>query len=120
MTTNTFQNNGLQFVMRHVDNLPAARAFYIDILGLTPIDDQPEFVQFAPVHGQGASFALGLTGENREGVETWWFVDNADAAHAELLTKGVKILKDPYDAPFGRVFCAADPAGGPVFFLQLR
>ncbi len=120
MTTNTFQNNGLQFVMRHVDDLSATRAFYIDILGLTPIDDQPEFVQFAPVNGQGASFALGLKSENREAVELWWFVDNADAAHAELLAKGVKILQDPFDAPFGRVFSAADPAHGAVFFLQLR
>jgi len=53
-------------------------------------------------------------------VELWWYVDDADATHQELVGKGVTIVDPPHDMPFGRVFSIKEPAGGMLYMLQLR
>ncbi len=110
---------GLNFVMTHVDGVAAARAFYTEKLGFAVENEAPGFVQFkAP---SGASYALGLpTGApGEEAVELWWFVDDADATHADLAAKGVETVTPPHDEPFGRAFAIKDPSGNTLNMLQL-
>lgn len=108
----------LNFVLIHVDDVAKARAFYMETLGLTVADELPGFVQFAPPDdGQGAAFAI--LERPTEGPELWWDVENADAAYAELVQQGVKIVSEPEDKPFGRAFSIKDPAGNTLHLLQV-
>ncbi len=112
----------LQFVMVHVPDVQKARTFYTEKMGFVVEDEQPDFVQFkAP---QGATFAIAKgavtpTVEG-EGIELWWFVDDADATYAELAAKDVQVGRQPIDEPFGRTFSLKDPAGNTLYMLQLR
>ncbi len=119
-------NSGLQFVVRHVTDVDAARAFYTEKMGFEVEAEQPGFVQFkAP---DGAPFAVSLASADpvaaelpsgqSEPLELWWYVDDADAAYAELQAKDVEIVFPPKDMPFGRAFAVKDPAGAYSFILQ--
>ena len=112
---------GLNFVMIHVKDLPAARAFYTETLGLTVATEAPGFLQFAQPGGQGASFAIGVS-ENvapiNDGTELWWYTADADAEHAELVKKGVTVAEEPNTMPFGRAFAIKDTADNTIHFLQ--
>ncbi len=102
-------NSGLQFVVRHVQDIDAARAFYIEKMGLAVEVEQPGFVQFkAP---DGAPFAISLAsadpvaaalpGGQSESLELWWYVDDADAVCAELQSRGVEIVFPPKECHSG-------------------
>jgi len=108
---------GLQFVMTHVPDVARARDFYVEKLGFTVEAENPDFVQFRPTEA-GAAFALGQEGHG-DPVELWWYVDDADATHADLAAKGVEIVDPPHDMPFGRVFAIKEPAGATLYMLQL-
>jgi len=108
---------GLQFVMTHVPDVAAARDFYKDTLGFEVETEMPGFVQFKPSTHGGAAFALGQEDQG-DPVELWWYVDDADATHAELVGKGVEIVESPHDMPFGRVFSIKGPDGGTLYMLQ--
>jgi len=116
------QTNGLQFVLAHVADLAAARAFYTEKLGLTVAAEQPGFVQFAQPGGKGAWFALSESANARtfSDPEFWWYVDDADVACADLNGRGVEIAEQPHDMPFGRVFTIHDPAGNILYMLEPR
>jgi predicted enzyme related to lactoylglutathione lyase len=116
------QTNGLQFVLAHVADLATARAFYTEKLGLTIAAEQPGFVQFAQPGGKGAWFALSEDANARtfSDPEFWWYVDDADSACADLNERGVEIVEQPHDMPFGRVFSIHDPAGNSIYVLELR
>ena len=113
---------GLQFVLVHVPDVQQAHAFYTEKLGFVVETESPDFVQYkAP---QGATLAL-AKGEPKptaegEGIELWWFVDDADATYAELVAKEVQIGREPINEPFGRTFSIKDPAGNTLYMLQLR
>ena len=116
------QTNGLQFVLAHVADLAMARAFYTEKLGLTIAAEQPGFVQFAQPGGKGAWFALSEDANARpfSDPEFWWYVADADSACADLNERGVEIVEQPHDMPFGRVFTIHDPAGNTIYMLELR
>ena len=106
-----------------VEDLREAKAFYARVFDLSPVyeDDEgvafrfentivnllvasaaPELIEPAPVaaHDAGSRFQL-----------TIW-VDDADAACAELRERGVELLNGPLDRPWGvRTAAFADPAG---------
>lgn len=110
---------GLNFIMLHVPDIAAATAFYTEKLGLALEGQAPDFVQFLPPNGNGAIFALSK-GEAAPstGTELWWYVDNADATLAELKAKGVEVVDEAKDEPFGRTFSIKDPAGYTLSMLQ--
>ena len=112
---------GLNFVIVHVPDVAAARDFYTEKLGFTVEAEQPGFVQFKRPGDEGATYALGLTPSgSAEGPELWWYVADADAAHADLVARGVEIASPPVDQPFGRTFAIKDPSGNILNMLQLR
>jgi glyoxylase I family protein len=103
----------------NVDDVPAALAFYVDVLGLEPRDDRPDFgfdgawldaggqqvhlIAAPPPPGLGQHFAV--------------LVDDLDTVVAELRDRGVEV-SDP--SPVGRSLQAfvSDPAGNLVELHQ--
>jgi predicted enzyme related to lactoylglutathione lyase len=108
----------LNFVMLHVKEIAAARAFYAETFGLEVVDENPYFVQFG-VAG-GAMFALEQDehAAPTQTLELWWQVPDVDAAHATLASRGVEIVSAPKDEPFGRALSVKDPEGNTVNLYQ--
>ena len=108
---------GPDFINLQVRNLSASRAFYTEMLGLTvdPQFDTPEVIVFET---NSIPFALSAARVNLDeapqpgwGVALWLDCDNVNELHARLEGKGVTIITEPYDGPFGRTFVFADPDG---------
>ncbi len=112
---------GLNFVMLHVPDVEKTRDFYTRKLGLVVESELPDFVQFKLPNGSGATFALskGEDAATLQGVELWWFVDDADATCSELVARDIEIVSKPHDEPFGRAFAIKDPADHTIHMLQL-
>ena len=113
----------LEVITLFVEDVPAAKDFYQNVLGLEVIyedadsavvklqnllvnlltvDNAPTLVAPSPVGAAGAGARLLLT----------IAVENADATCEELEKHGVRILNGPIDRPWGRRTAAfADPAG---------
>jgi catechol 2,3-dioxygenase-like lactoylglutathione lyase family enzyme len=101
------------FVLEYVDDIKAARDFYVDVLGLEVEREHPTFVQFE-------SFAI-ASDESLSGtrdLELYWVVDNADAALADAVRDRAKIAEGMREMPFGKVFALKSPSGAPRFVLE--
>ena len=101
------------FALEYVDDVEAAKRFYVEVLGLEVERYHPTFVQFK-------SFALASDeslGGSRE-PELYWLVDDADAAFADLSQKAEVTLPLKQMA-FGKVFAIKDPAGRPRYLVEL-
>jgi len=113
--TEAMRPAGLHHVSINVDDVPAARDFYIRVLGLTERADRPAFsfdgawldagnqqvhlIEADVPPSMGQHFALVVT--------------NLDAAVAELRGLGVDVT-DPVPVGSGRQAFVADPAGNRV------
>lgn len=113
---------GLRFVMINVPDIAAVRDFYTETLGFTVADEQPGFILLRTPSGGGADYAIGESADAKPaGVPAlWWLVDDADATYAALKSKGVSVVSEPADQPFGRAFAISDPAGNTLRFWQER
>jgi predicted enzyme related to lactoylglutathione lyase len=107
---------GPNFVIMHTRDMAGTQQFYTDTLGYTVEVGSPDFVQFKAT--DGTTLALS-TEEGGEPVELWWFVEDADATHESMRSKGIDIVSAPRDEPFGRAFAIKDPAGNTLNLLQL-
>lgn len=105
---------GPDFISLQVRDLAASRKFYTEALGFTvdPRFDTPDFVLFDT---HSIPLGLGATKENLpnpgSGISLWIDCDRVDELHADLATRGMTILKPPFDGLFGRTFVFADPDG---------
>ncbi len=101
------------FVLEYVADIETAKSFYVDVLGLKVERYHPVFVQFG-------NFAI-ASDESLSGTrdpEVYWLVEDAQAAHDELSQKAEVII--PFkQMPFGKVFGIKDPAGRPLFLIEL-
>ncbi len=111
---------GLNFVMIHVADVPAAKNFFTEKLDLEVETQQPDFVQFKLPGGNGAALAIGKgdTAPNI-GTELWWYVENAEQALATLQQRGATVNKPIVHMPFGQVFSIEGPGGYVLYLLQL-
>jgi catechol 2,3-dioxygenase-like lactoylglutathione lyase family enzyme len=103
----------------NVDDVEAALRFYVDVLGLAPREDRPDFgfggawldaggqqlhlIEGAPPAAVGQHFAL--------------LVADLDAAVAELRGRGVDV-SDPSPVGTGRQSFLRDPAGNQIELHQ--
>lgn len=112
----------LEVITLFVEDVEAARAFYVDVLGtevifgddasavvkfsnlmvnLLQVDHAPTLVEPAEVGGARGARALYTIK-----------VEDADAAYEELSRRGASFLNGPVNRPWGRRTAAfADPAG---------
>jgi predicted enzyme related to lactoylglutathione lyase len=107
----------LELVQVPVSDVDRAKAFYVDQIGFNAdhdhqVSDDVRFVQLTPP-GSACSIAIG-TGLSQmapgsvEGLQI--VIDDADAAHAELQSRGVE-ASDVQDLPWGRFVFFSDPDG---------
>src|SRR5947208_2822481 len=112
---------GLNFILAHVQSIEQVLPFYTEKLGLEIEAQGPGFVQFKLPKGEGASYALSQEDnvEPKASTELWWYVDDAEATLAELQARGVAIINELKDEPFGRTLAIQDSAGNKLYILQL-
>jgi len=108
---------GPDFISLQVRDLDTAAAFYEDRVGLRRAPASPPgAVVFA---SEPIPFAVREplpdtdldSGQPGLGIALWLKVDDAQALHDQLAGRGVTILTDPFDGPFGRTFALRDPDG---------
>jgi catechol 2,3-dioxygenase-like lactoylglutathione lyase family enzyme len=102
------------FAIEYVADIPAARRFYSQVLGLQPRREHPTFVEFD-------HFAIAsdeALGGDRGGTELYWLVEDAEAAFAEL-SRQAEVSLPLKQLPFGKVFAVKDPAGRPRYLIEL-
>jgi catechol 2,3-dioxygenase-like lactoylglutathione lyase family enzyme len=114
---------GMGAITLFVEDLPRSKSFYRDVFGLRVIYEDEESAAFdfentiINVLSVAAARALaepaavaGPEGGTRFMLTIW--VDDADAACAELEARGVRLLNGPIDREWGkRTASFADPAG---------
>lgn len=111
---------GISAITLFTDDLPATRAFYLEVFGL-PVhyeDDVSAVFDFGNtlINLLQTSEALGLIAPKTPGpgpaVQFTIPVDDVDATVAEVTKRGVRLINGPMDRPWGiRTACFADPAG---------
>jgi predicted enzyme related to lactoylglutathione lyase len=107
----------LELVQVPVSDVDRAKAFYVDQVGFNPdhdhqVNNDLRFVQLTP-RGSACSIAIGsglgaMAPGSVEGLQM--VVDDADAAHAELKSRGVEV-SEVQDLPWGRFVFFSDPDG---------
>ncbi len=109
-------------LLRPVD-LDRSLAFYGDQLGLAV------YREFGAASGRGVVFFLGggfleVSGRSATAagpnMALWLQVGDVDAAHRELVGRGVEVLRPPADEPWGlRELWVADPDGVRIAVVQV-
>ena len=103
---------GLTYAIVTTDDVPRARRFFTEQLGLGTEDDMgDEFSQFTT--REGTLWALIKRPEHAAalGAELYLSVENVDQAYATWKARGVEMVTEPSDAPFGRTFAFKDADG---------
>ena len=110
----------LGFVILYVNDIDRMKAFYTNVLGLPVVEEfsGPTFVALQPTGG--AFLALQDKAAKRvphgqeklnASVEVSFEADDVDEIWTDWKEKGVEMVTDPMDMPFGRYFMAKDPEG---------
>lgn len=108
------------YVIVGVDDLDRAIGFYSDTLGFALQHAAPDS-QYAAFDAGGMNFSIvGAHGDSFTGRHTGigFHVADVDAAHAELVAKGVVFTMEPSKQPWGGYMAMfADPDGN-TFYLD--
>jgi predicted enzyme related to lactoylglutathione lyase len=115
----------LELIQVPVSDIDRAKAFYVERVGFIDehdhqVDENVRFVQLTPP-GSACSIAL-TSGAHQmqpgsiEGLQA--VVEDADAARAELLARGVEV-SDVQQFPWGRFVFFSDPDGNGWALQQL-
>jgi predicted enzyme related to lactoylglutathione lyase/quinol monooxygenase YgiN len=107
---------GPNFIALQVRDLEASKAFYIERMGPTPIQQSPpEAVVFktepVPFGLRKPRVDLDATSLLGWGMSLWIAATDADVLHAQLSKAAVPIVLPPANGPFGRFFTFRDPDG---------
>ena len=103
---------GLTYAIVTTDDVPRARKFFTEKLGLGTEDDMADaFSQFTT--RDGTLWAVMQRPEHATplGAELYLQVDNVDEAHQVWRTRGVEMVTEPHNEPFGRTFAFKDADG---------
>jgi catechol 2,3-dioxygenase-like lactoylglutathione lyase family enzyme len=121
--------DGFESLILYVSDLAAARAFYIDALGL-PILFEDAII--AVVGGASGRVVLHRNDQGHDergifpaGLEAGaaalrFAVSDPDACEAEAIARGLTILWPAQEASWGRFVVLADPDGRPVVLAKMR
>ena len=97
-----------------VSDIPAATAFYRDRIGLA-VDEAESipgrYTQFRLDGGAMLGLLSGAEATAGQSFEPGMQVDDVDATYAEWRERGVDLLEEPHDLPFGRTFRFRTPDG---------
>ncbi|MET8079496.1 VOC family protein [Streptomyces sp. NPDC005303] len=100
-----------------------SRVFYGDQMGLAVYREFGTGPERGTVYFLGGGF-LELSGRSEApsaaDVRLWLQVPDVTAAHEELLSKGVEIVRPPVKEPWGLVeMWVADPDGTPIVLVEV-
>lgn len=103
---------GLTYAIVTTDDVPRARRFFAEKLGLSTEDDQGDvFSQFTTREGTLWAVMQRPPHAGPGGVELYLSVEDVDAAYQTWKARGVEMVTEPWDAPFGRTFAFKDADG---------
>ena len=103
---------GLTYAIVTTDDVPRARRFFTEQLGLSTEDDMgDEFSQFTTRDGTLWAVMQAPPRTPEHGVALYLSVDDVDAAYGTWKSRGVEMVTEPWDAPFGRTFAFKDADG---------
>jgi catechol 2,3-dioxygenase-like lactoylglutathione lyase family enzyme len=105
-------------VMIYVDNLEAARRYYVDVFGLRPLwqDGGAIGLGFAETD---AEIVLHRDAGIPSKVEVHYLVDDVIQAVSFLREKGCAILVEPFDIPIGKCAVIQDPFATRLCILDM-
>ena len=101
------------FVLEYVTDIEAAKRFYVEIVGLQVERVSPVFVQF-----KNFAIASDASMSGTRDPEVYWLVENAQAAFDDFSRKA-EVIMSLKQMPFGQVFAIKDPAGLPLYVIEL-
>jgi len=106
---------GLRTVIHPVTDLPAAKAWWTQLLGFPPYFDEPFYVGF-----EVAGYELGLLPDGPpDGALTYWGVDDVEIAVAAALAIGAEVHAPAADVGDGIVTATVrSPDGSIVGFIR--
>ena len=103
---------GLVYAIVTTDDVPRARRFFTEQLGLSTEGDQGDtFSQFTTREGTQWAVMQRPPHAAPLGAELYLQVDDADAAYREWQARGVDMVTEPHTEPFGRTFAFKDADG---------
>jgi len=103
---------GLTYAILTSHDLPRARRFFTEQLGLGTEEDQGDtFSQFTTREGTLWAIMQAPPDAPEDGIKIFLQVTNVDEAHQMWKERGVEMVTEPHDEPFGRTFAFRDPDG---------
>jgi predicted enzyme related to lactoylglutathione lyase len=103
---------GLDYVALTTPDVPRARAFFRDKLGLqTEEDKADQFSQFTTRQGTMWAVMQPEPAGAPAGIALFLQVEDVDAAYRTWRERGVETVSTPHDEAFGRTFAFRDPDG---------
>ena len=108
------------FISIAVTDVKNSAAFYEEYLGgvRDSFDFGPDSAVFVgwPTYALSSARRPGAPGPSPDttSIQVWWRASDAQALHDRAAAAGVRILREPFDGPFGRTFTMADPDGYPI------
>jgi predicted enzyme related to lactoylglutathione lyase len=103
---------GLTYAIVTTEDMPRARRFFTEKLGLGTEDDMgDEFSQFTTRDGTLWAIMRRPNDAPPLATKLYLLVEDVDAAHKLWQERGVEMVSDPHDEPFGRTFAFKDPDG---------
>jgi catechol 2,3-dioxygenase-like lactoylglutathione lyase family enzyme len=101
----------LSHLFVHVTDLAASRAFYVELLGLRVLMEEPGYLRV----GGGGGFHIGMEEDpdvGSRGIEVVVEVPDVDAMYRRLLERGITFEAPPADMPWGASHVwLRDPSG---------
>jgi predicted enzyme related to lactoylglutathione lyase len=103
---------GLTYAIVTTDDVPRARRFFTEKLGLSTEDDMGDaFSQFTTRDGTLWAIMQRPESSRPLDVELYLLVDDVDATYNAWKDRGVETVTEPHDEPFGRTFAFKEPDG---------
>ena len=103
---------GLTYAIVTTDDVPRARKFFTEKLGLGTEDDMGDaFSQFTTREGTLWAVMTRPPHAAPLSAELYLQVDDVDEAHRLWRKRGVEMVTEPHTEPFGRTFAFKDADG---------
>src|SRR3954470_7937035 len=103
---------GLTYAIVTTNDVPRARRFFTEKLGLGTEDDEGDrFSQFTTRDGSHWAVMQAPEQASGNGVELYLTVEDVDVAYSTWKARGVEMVTEPWDAAFGRTFAFKDADG---------
>ena len=111
----------LNYILVYASDFATMKDFYINKLGMSDVGSLDSKI-FATLRPSGGGATIGLQdkkstplpsahAEHAGNIELSFAVDDVDAVYKQWTEKGVEIVAEPADLPFGRYMLAKDPEG---------